>query len=113
MSSCAAVRFEYCAPDAGRWYDVRAYPSSIGLSFVMADITDRKEADRRQRCLSQLNEMLRRIDDPTEVKWIAASAVGDFLGINSAAYGGVDDREQFLTIDRAYRHVLSGIEWVF
>src|SRR3546814_17180724 len=56
--------------------------------------------------------MLRRIDDPTEGKWIAASAVGDFLGINSAAYGGVDDREQFLTIDRAYRHGISGIEWV-
>ena len=48
------VRFEgYYAP-LGKWYSVRAYPSSSGLSVYFHDVTERKRAEEKIRFQAQL-----------------------------------------------------------
>ena len=42
VAESETVRFEGYHPPFGRWYSVRAYPSSSGLSVYFQDITERK-----------------------------------------------------------------------
>ena len=48
------VRFEGYHPPLEAWYSVRAYPSASGLSVYFQDITERKEAEGRNRFQSRL-----------------------------------------------------------
>jgi PAS domain S-box-containing protein len=41
------LRFEYFQQDQSRWHDVRIYPSPRGVSILMVDITDRKQAEEK------------------------------------------------------------------
>ncbi|WP_051470070.1 PAS domain S-box protein [Fischerella sp. PCC 9605] len=41
------VQFEFFYPGWNRWYENRVYPSQTGVSLFTADITERKQAERR------------------------------------------------------------------
>ena len=51
-----AVAFETFDSDGGRWSEVRAYPSSEGLSVYFRDVTDRKLAEGKILSLSTAME---------------------------------------------------------
>jgi len=53
------VRLEAMSPLISRWVDISMFPSGTGLSVYFRDITERKEAERRQRLL--VNELNHRV----------------------------------------------------
>ncbi|GMU23766.1 MAG: hypothetical protein AMXMBFR13_38440 [Phycisphaerae bacterium] len=40
---------EFPGPAAGRWFEARAYPAAGGITLILADITDRKQAEDQLR----------------------------------------------------------------
>ncbi|HEV2744847.1 MAG TPA: PAS domain S-box protein, partial [Rubrobacter sp.] len=54
MAEGETVAFEGYYPPLEAWYGVRAYPSASGLSVYFQDITERKEAEERNRFQAQL-----------------------------------------------------------
>jgi PAS domain S-box-containing protein len=59
------VRLEALSPIIARWVDVSMFPSGTGLSVYFRDITERKEAERRQRLL--VNELNHRVKNTLAV----------------------------------------------
>lgn len=53
------VRMEVISAIIGRWIDISIFPSGSGLSVYFRDITERKEAERRQKLL--VNELNHRV----------------------------------------------------
>jgi PAS domain S-box-containing protein len=53
------VRMETISAIIGRWIDISIFPSGSGLSIYFRDITERKEAERRQKLL--VNELNHRV----------------------------------------------------
>lgn len=52
MEKQEPVELEELFAPIGRWLEIHAYPSPIGLSVYFRDITDRKKRERQQRLLS-------------------------------------------------------------
>jgi PAS domain S-box-containing protein len=48
MRSQSAAQLEAYVPRAGRWFDVRLYPSESGLSIYLCDVTERRRADEER-----------------------------------------------------------------
>ena len=68
------VRVESISPTAGRWVDVAIFPSGSGLSVYFRDITERKQAEERQRLL--VNELNHRVKNAlATVQSIAAQSL--------------------------------------
>jgi PAS domain S-box-containing protein len=68
------VRVESISPTAGRWVDVAIFPSGAGLSVYFRDITERKQAEERQRLL--VNELNHRVKNAlATVQSIAAQSL--------------------------------------
>lgn len=59
------VRMEAMSPIIDRWVDISMFPSGTGLSVYFRDITERKEAERRQRLL--VNELNHRVKNTLAV----------------------------------------------
>jgi PAS domain S-box-containing protein len=54
------------------------------------DVEDARASEERQRALVELSDHLRDIDDPKEIAWAGAAAVGQALGLVRAGYAIVD-----------------------
>jgi PAS domain S-box-containing protein len=54
------------------------------------DVEDARASEERQRALVELSDHLRDIDDPKEIAWAGAAAVGRSLGLVRAGYAIVD-----------------------
>jgi PAS domain S-box-containing protein len=68
------VRVEAFLKDRGRWVDGSIFPSENGLSVYFRDITERKEAEERQRLL--VNELNHRVKNSlATVQAIAAQSL--------------------------------------
>jgi PAS domain S-box-containing protein len=59
MTTRQVVRAEVVSAIIGRWIDLSIFPSGAGLSVYFRDITERKEAERRQKLL--VNELNHRV----------------------------------------------------
>ena len=75
------VRLEAMSPLINRWVDVSIFPSGTGLSVYFRDITERKEAERRQRLL--VNELNHRVKNMLAV--VQALARRSIAGAESLA----------------------------
>ncbi len=75
------VRLEAMSPLINRWVDVSIFPSGTGLSVYFRDITERKEAERRQRLL--VNELNHRVKNMLAV--VQALARRSLVGAESLA----------------------------
>ena len=59
-------------------------------------------ADERQLFLSKLNDTLRPLNDPREIMFTAAEAIGRHLGVVQVGYAEVDPSVEFLTVQREW-----------
>ena len=75
------VRLEAMSPLIDRWVDISIFPSGTGLSVYFRDITERKEAERRQRLL--VNELNHRVKNMLAV--VQALARRSLNGAGSVA----------------------------
>jgi PAS domain S-box-containing protein len=81
----APVVFEALAPSTGVWVEVKAYPSPDGLTVYINDISERKEAERRDTFTNALlNQFIKKfnrreyLDSVVELlrDWSGCSSVG-------------------------------------
>jgi PAS domain S-box-containing protein len=79
------VVFEAVAPSTGAWVEVKAYPSPDGLTVYINDISERKEAERRDAFTNALlNQFIKKfnrreyLDSAVELlrDWSGCSSVG-------------------------------------
>jgi PAS domain S-box-containing protein len=67
---------------------------------VVEDITDRKDAELRQAVLARISTETRDVDDPAEISYLAAQALGEALDVSRAGYGTIDTSAETITIER-------------
>lgn len=95
-----AVRFEDYAEGLQRWFDVNAFrvdsPNEQHVAIIFKDITERKEAEERQKFLLKLNEALRSLEEPVRIQQTAMQILGAHLDVNRAIYSEVLDDEDTL-----------------
>ena len=103
-------------PDHGRWYDVRAFPFTTGLSVYFRDVTDAKQADELLRLTeSRFRTLFESIDEGfcvIEMMFDGDGTAYDwrFLEANPAfaRHNGLDD-----AVGKTIRDVAPDIEPVF
>ena len=89
-----------------RWWDVTVTPilGANGrpekLLSISRDITIAHEAEVRRRALLELGDRLQDLDDPSEMAYAAAEAMGTALDVDRAGYGTVDLEAETVTIER-------------
>jgi PAS domain S-box-containing protein len=89
-----------------RTFSIRGVPVVNGAGEIRewvgvhTDITERREAEARERFLADLTARTRALLDPDAVLWETVSAVGVFLGASRCAYVEVDQEAGRLTIHR-------------
>jgi PAS domain S-box-containing protein len=66
------------------------------------DITERKQAERRDRFLADLMERIRSIPDPEEVLYETVKIVGEFTRVNRCLYAEIDEDTAVLTVLRDF-----------
>jgi PAS domain S-box-containing protein len=52
------ARFEAYCPPVEKWFSVRAYPSELGLSVYLHDVTERKQAEEKLRFQARLLDVV-------------------------------------------------------
>jgi len=69
---------------------------------TLTDITERKRAEEMTEFINALNERLRPLSDPEEIKLAAARMLGDHLSADRCAYAEIMADENFLEITGDY-----------
>ncbi len=64
------------------------------------DATEGERAERRHRLLAHLGDVFREIDDPDEIAFEAAAALGREFNVSRAGYGTIDVEAETITIER-------------
>lgn len=72
----------------------------IGHLAVVRDVSDRVRHEARRNALTDLAERLRDIDDASEVAFLAACTLGQYLGVGRAGYASVEPGTELVSIDR-------------
>ncbi|AWI27060.1 GAF domain-containing sensor histidine kinase [Flavobacterium pallidum] len=113
LNTGAPARLEYKAVETGCWYAV--FVSRIGeegskqITGIFTDITERKLADERTAYFVKLNDATRYIQNPVALQQIAMQVLGEYLGVNRAFYGELQD-DDTLVIGPGYADGLPPIE---
>ncbi|MBC8138007.1 MAG: SpoIIE family protein phosphatase [Fibrella sp.] len=77
------------------------------------DVTERKEAEGRERFLSEVTARMQALLDPEEVLYETAKAVGEYTGAHRCLYIEVDEEADTLTIRRDYVRGVASIAGTF
>ncbi|TNC60031.1 PAS domain-containing protein [Rubellimicrobium roseum] len=92
-----------------RWLDMRAFPVEEGLAVFWRDITERKEvetalraSERRQSALLALEDVLRPLGEPEQIKAAAAELLGRELGAGRVTYAEVDEDAGVIRVARSF-----------
>lgn len=93
MTERIEAQFEFYYEIADCWVEHRVYPTADGLAILMADITERKQAEKilqRQAKFDSfrltLADALRPLADPIEIKATASRVLGEHLDANRVVY---------------------------
>src|SRR5262245_38058387 len=66
------------------------------------DITERKHAEENAKFINTLNQAMRPLADPEEIKATAARILGEYLGADRCAYAEIEADENYLDITCDY-----------
>jgi signal transduction histidine kinase/DNA-binding NarL/FixJ family response regulator len=109
MRTQEAVTFEEYYEPLGRWFEVRAYPSSTGLSVYFRDVTKRKAYEerlqRRESLLTRIHRVTADKDRSFEQK------VGELLDIGREELGTTYGSLSRLEGNEYYFEVVRSAEW--
>lgn len=72
----------------------------IGASKIARDVTAHTRSEARRTALIRLSDEIRDLQDPDEIAYVAASILGETLGVSRAGYGVIDTTEETITIER-------------
>ncbi len=102
-----AVEYRLVQPDGAiRWVAAqgrcRLAPDGTALRFpgVSFDITERKQADLRQRTLLELSDAIRDLHHPEEIAYAASEILGKALQVSRIGYGIIDKANETITVER-------------
>ena len=71
-----------------------------GMFCAVAETTAQVRSQARQAFRLSFEETIHELEDPTRVMAAAAQALGRALGVDRVGYGEVDERQDFVTIER-------------
>ena len=71
-----------------------------GMFCAVAETTAQVRSQARQAFRLSFEETIHELEDPTGVMAAAAQALGRALGVDRVGYGEVDERQDFVTIER-------------
>lgn len=107
MTERIEAQFEFYYEIADCWVEHRVYPTADGLAILMADITERKQAEKISQRAAKfdffrltLADALRPLADPVEIQATASRVLGEHLGANRVAYFEV--RGAIYVVERDY-----------
>lgn len=92
------------------WLEVNALVTqdetgrSIRLTGAIRDITERKQAEIRQRFLADLGETMMGVQDPDDLLWLVAQRLGEFLGVSRTFFTELDRPQAQMVVHRNYHH---------
>lgn len=98
-----SLRLERQVEDLGRWLEGYTFrigpPKEKQVALIFRNITERKEAERRQDFFIKLNDALQSYTKPAEIKRIAMQMLGEHLEVDRAHYAeALADDDTFLII---------------
>lgn len=91
-----------------RWMRSRAFPRLDAAGDVVRwygtteDIDERRQAERRDALLMELDDAVRPLTDPHEITQAAAALLGEYLQVNRCAYADVEEDEDTCTVTGDY-----------
>jgi PAS domain S-box-containing protein len=107
MTERIEAQFEFYYEIADCWVEHRVYPTADGLAILMADITERKQAEKISQRAAKfdsfritLADALRPLADPVAIQATASRVLGEHLGANRVAYFEV--RGAIYVVERDY-----------
>lgn len=106
---------EYFAP-LSSWFEVRAYPSSVGLSVYFHNVTAQHEAAERlaaaydaerrraerEALLNQIGAAIRASEDPAEIQQVAVNALAEALGADRCYFAQFHSAQDVSEITTEY-----------
>ncbi|MEO6050083.1 MAG: CHASE3 domain-containing protein [Pyrinomonadaceae bacterium] len=106
------ARFENRAEAVSRWFDVYAFrfgkPESRQVAVLFKDITSRKQDESRIALLARLGEITRTIEEPEELLFAVATAVGTNFNARRCLFNEIDLDNDLERVHRGYfRNVKS------
>jgi PAS domain S-box-containing protein len=91
MTERAPVQYEAVSPLILRWIDASIYPAANGgLTCYFRDISDRKQAEARDRFLIALDDAVRPLTNASAITATAACLLAEHLDVSRCAYGEVN-----------------------
>ena len=76
------------------------------------DITERKQTEKRLVLMAEVSELLRNVDDPTELMYTISEAVGEHLHVKRALFNEIDLEHDREIIHRDYHNGLESVAGV-
>jgi PAS domain S-box-containing protein len=93
-----------------RWFQTRAVPARDASGNVRAwygvttDIHERIEAEHRMALLAGISDMLRNVDDPSDLMYRISEAVGEHLHVKRALFNETDLEQDREIVHRDYHN---------
>ncbi len=87
--------------------------SIVAAVAVALDVTERNQAEARQRFLFQLQDSLRSLSEPREILSAAATHLGRHLGAARVGYSEMQPDGEMLRISNGYVHGVPPVEGLF
>ncbi len=84
-----SAAFETLSPMTGKFVEVRAYPSSEGLTVSFKDVTARHHAEERDRLLLELDDAARTLSEPEAIAGVAVRLLRARLDADRCLYADV------------------------
>ena len=99
-------RFESRAEAMNRWYDVYAFrfgkPENRQVAILFNDITNRKHDESRIALLARMGEITRTVEEPEELLFAVATAVGMNFNAQRCLFNEIDLDNDLETVHRDY-----------
>jgi signal transduction histidine kinase/DNA-binding response OmpR family regulator len=85
------VYLELFYEPSGNWFEIRAYPSEMGLGLYFHDITNRKRREANSTFLAEIADDLSRLSSADEIMQAIGTKVGIHLNISNCLFTQINE----------------------